>query len=494
MRTDFLIIGSGIAGLSFALKAAKYGRITVLTKKSAAESNTNYAQGGIAAAIGDDDSPDLHLQDTLKVGCGLCDPEAVKILVENGPEVIKQLLSLGVNFDREESGRLKLSREAGHSRNRIVHVGDTTGREIERVLLSHAKRMRKKISVHEGCIAIDLIVRDRCCHGVQALDVASKRIFNVYSKITVLATGGIGQVYQKTSNPTVATGDGIAMAYRAGAEVKNMEFIQFHPTAFLKGREAAFLISETMRGEGGILRSQSGDAFMKSYDKMGDLAPRDVVARAVFAELKKGQVYLEIRHRGERYIKNRFPYIYQRCLRNGVDITQDLIPVTPAAHYLCGGVKTNTYGETNIERLYAFGECACTDVNGANRLASNSLLESIVFSFRAEETIKKHIKERIREITTKTDQRRVLKRYTKAKAIKRRLQELMWTHVGIIRKTTDLDFALKRLKELRAEITAISEKTVSPNIIELENMVTASYLITQAALARKESIGTHYIL
>jgi L-aspartate oxidase len=494
VKTDFLVIGTGIAGLSFALKAAKYGKITVLTKKSASDSNTNYAQGGIAAAIGEDDSPYLHFQDTVKTGCGLCDESAVKILVENGRSVIRELLSLGVMFDRDEDGKLLLSREAGHSRNRIVHVADVTGREIEKVLLSHVKRIRKAIDIHENCLGVDLIVRDGRCYGAQALDVKRRHMFNVYSKFTVLATGGIGQLYQKTSNPTVATGDGIAMAYRAGAAVKDMEFIQFHPTAFSKDGKAAFLLSETIRGEGGILRNKSGEAFMTSYDERGDLAPRDVVSRAVFTELEKGPVYLDIQHRGEAFIKKRFPHIYKRCLRHGVDITRDLIPVTPAAHYICGGIKTNNIGETDIEGLFAFGECACTGVHGANRLASNSLLESIVFSFRAEEKIVPYLEKSLQKVESKPDRRKIVRRSLKAREVKRELQELMWTHVGIVREMQKLEYALKRLNHLESETSKMGEKVVSHSLIELENMTTVARLITQAALNRKESVGTHYIL
>ncbi len=493
MKTDFLVIGSGIAGLSFALKAAKYGRITVLTKKSTPESNTNYAQGGIAAAVGEDDSPLLHFQDTIKVGCGLCDEEVVKILVESGPAVIGELISLGVVFDQDEHGRLLLSREAGHSRNRIVHVGDATGREIEKVLISHVKKNRT-IDILEGCIALDLIVKDRRCYGAQALNVKKEQVFPIFSKLTVMATGGVGQVYQMTSNPKVATGDGIAMAHRAGATVKDIEFIQFHPTAFYKDGKAAFLISETVRGEGGTLRNSSGEAFMTAYDERGDLAPRDVVSRAVFTELKKDPVYLDIRHRGKTFIKRRFPNIYLRCLRHGVDIANDLIPITPAAHYLCGGIKTNTYGETSIERLCAFGECACTGIHGANRLASNSLLESIVFSFRAEEKIPQYLNNRLQEIEVKPDRRRILRNSRKTPVIKRELQELMWTHVGIVRESEKLEYAMKELIQLEAVTGKMTEEVVSPDLIELQNMATVARLIAQASLNRKESIGTHYLL
>lgn len=493
MKTDILVIGSGIAGLCFAFKAMHYGKITVLTKKSAAESNTNYAQGGIAAAIGVDDSPQLHFQDTVRTGCDLCDENAVRILVESGSNVVRELVSLGVKFDQDEIGELSLSREAGHSRNRIVHVGDRTGRTLEKVLVTNVRR-GKSIEIYEDCLTIDLIVNNRSCYGAKVLDVKNQKIFNIYSKVTALATGGIGQVYQRTSNPKVATGDGIAMAYRAGATIKNMEFIQFHPTTFHKNCKVAFLISETLRGEGGILRNEGGAAFMASYDKMGDLAPRDIVSRAVFNEMKNGSVYLDIRHRGEEFIKERFPYLYRRCLRYEVDITKDLIPVIPAAHYICGGIKTNIYGETNVERLLAFGECTYTGVHGANRLASNSLLESIVFSFMAGKRIKKYLEASTHEIAAEPSEIRIIRKSRRDQKIKRELQELMWTHVGIVREVEELEYALKKLDELEAEAYKIAEKELSPDLIELENMIIVSRLITQAALDRRESVGTHYIL
>ncbi len=493
MKTDILIIGSGIAGLCFAFKAMDYGKIIVLTKKSAAESNTNYAQGGIAAAIGEDDSPQLHFQDTVRTGCGLCDENAVKTLVENGPDVVRELVSLGVKIDQDDKGGLSLSREAGHSRNRIVHVGDRTGRAIERALVAKVRR-GKSIEIYEDCLTIDLIVDNRRCYGAKVLDVMTRKIFNIYSKVTVLATGGIGQVYQRTSNPKVATGDGIAMAYRAGATIKDMEFIQFHPTTFHKDCKVAFLISETLRGEGAILRNESGQAFMASYDERGDLTPRDIVSRAVFNEMKKGSVYVDIRHRGEKFIKERFPYLYRRCLHYGVNITKDLIPVTPAAHYLCGGIKTNIYGETDVERLLAFGECACTCVHGANRLASNSLLESIVFSFMAAKRIKNYLDTSVHEVEAKPSRIRIIRGSRKTQKIKRELQKLMWTHVGIVREERGLEYALKNLGELEAETYKIAEEGLSPDLIELKNMITVSRLITQAALDRRESVGTHYIL
>ncbi|MEM2902170.1 MAG: L-aspartate oxidase [Candidatus Bathyarchaeia archaeon] len=494
MKTDFLVIGSGIAGLSFALKASKHGRIMVLTKKSAPESNTNYAQGGIAAAIGEDDSPRLHFQDTVRVGCGLCDEAAVEILVENAPMVIEELQSLGVEFDKDKQGRLLLSREAGHSRNRTVYIGDATGRGIEKALLHQVRRIGKDISLLEGCIAIDLIVEDGRCWGARALDVDGKRVFEIYSKVTVLATGGIGQIYRMTSNPAVATGDGIAMAHRAGASVKDMEFIQFHPTAFYKGGRALFLISETLRGEGGVLRNWRGEAFMKNYHKDGDLAPRDVAARSVYLELKKGPVYLDVRHMGDAFIKKRFPNIYRRCLRQGVDITKDLIPITPAAHYLCGGVKTNTYGETDIKGLFAFGECACTGVHGANRLAGNSLLESIVFSFRAEEKVTDYLEDIPRQTHAPAYPRRIAKRSMKAIPVRRELQSTMWDYVGIVRTREGLEHALEELDRLEAEAAELQRSTISPTLIELGNMIAVSRLTVQAALDRKESVGTHYVL
>ncbi|MCS7300305.1 MAG: L-aspartate oxidase, partial [Fimbriimonadales bacterium] len=385
MEYDFLVLGSGIAGLTFALNAAPHGSVAILTKKQRSESNTNYAQGGIAAAIGADDSWELHLQDTLIAGAGLCDRAAVEVLVKNGPRLIHWLIELGAQFDRTPDGNIALGKEGGHSRNRIIHAADHTGYEIERTLLI-AARKTPHITILEHYQALDLIIENGACAGVQVLDTLTGDLFEIRAKATLLATGGCGQVYLHTSNPLIATGDGIAMAWRAGAVIANMEFIQFHPTTLYHTDAPSFLISEAVRGEGGILRRRDGYRFMPDYDPRAELAPRDIVARAIDAELKKTGdpcVYLDITHLDPEFIKHRFPTIYHTCLQYGVDITKEPIPVVPAAHYTCGGVWTDLNGRTTIPRLYACGEVAYTGVHGANRLASNSLLEALVFAERA---------------------------------------------------------------------------------------------------------------
>ena len=341
------------------------------------ESNTNLAQGGIAAVLASRDSFKSHIRDTLRNGVGLCNEEAVELLVRNGPQAIDWLISQGVEFD-ERGGRPALGLESGHSKRRIVHKGDYTGREIERALVSSVRE--NGIETYENCLALSLSVRNGRCLGAEVLDLKGGRTLSFLSKVTVLATGGVGQIYAQTSNPYIATGDGVAIAYRAGVKVEDMEFVQFHPTTLQRKSEPNFLITEAVRGEGGTLRNSSGEAFMKRYHEAGDLAPRDVVSRAVFEELKKGTVYLDMRNKSGAFIRRRFPTIYAECLRNGIDVTKDMIPVVPAAHFLCGGIKVDLHGESSITGLFAFGECACTGVHGANRLASNSLLESVVFS------------------------------------------------------------------------------------------------------------------
>jgi len=490
LKTDFLVIGSGIAGLNFALKAAQYRRVIIVTKKEIMESNTNLAQGGIAAVTRKDDTFQMHIEDTLKIGCGLSNKKAVEILVENGPKEIRSLISFGVKFDKEK-GRLDLTREAGHSVDRILHSGDTTGREIEQALIKSV-RENKDIEVLENCFAIDAIVKDAKCYGANVLDIKSKEIVSILSRGTILATGGIGYIYQNTTNPEIATGDGIAMAFRGGAKVEDMEFVQFHPTTLNKSGAPHFLISETFRGEGAILVNENGERFLEKYDAMGELAPRDIVSRAIFNELKKGSVYLDMRHKSKRFILNRFPMIYQECLKYGIDITKDLIPVSPAAHYICGGIKTNEYGETNIQNLLAFGECACTEVHGANRLASNSLLESVVFSslgaLKAKKLLKNEIKSpKLREEVKFHDMNR-----QELKNLESELRKAMWDYVGIIRNEENLNLMLGKLRQLEKRINGFNENEINVRFLELKNMATVSKLVTKAAQIRKESRGTHY--
>ncbi len=407
IKTDFLVIGSGIGGLSFALKACEAGEVVVVTKKEDTESNTNYAQGGIASVFAKDDSFDLHVEDTLKAGAGLCNPQVVKKVVQAGPRCIEELIRIGVRFTkrRGKEEELDLGLEGGHSRNRVVHAADLTGKEVENSLL-RAVKAKKNVKILEDHIAIDLITQHHIkdyqrkpgekikCWGAYVLDKEKNQVITCLSKITLLATGGAGRVYLHTTNPSIATGDGIAMAYRAGARVANLEFIQFHPTALYHQKGNSFLISEAVRGEGGILRLSSGETFMEKYDPRRELASRDVVARAIDHELKKSGdrcVYLDITHLDQKFIKLRFPNIYGKCLSVGLDITKDWIPVVPAAHYICGGVVTDMEGKTEIENLYACGEVTCTGMHGANRLASNSLLEAIAFAHFSAESAKNKI-------------------------------------------------------------------------------------------------------
>jgi len=490
LKTDFLVVGSGIAGLNFALKAAEYGQVTVVTKKEIMESNTNLAQGGIAAVTRRDDSVQLHIEDTIKVGAGLSNRQMVKILVEQGPKAIQNLLSFGVTFDREED-ELHLTTEGGHSKARVLHSGDSTGKEIEEKLVKRV-REHKNIQILENCFATDLLVHKGRCVGAEVLAIRKRALLNIFTRATVLATGGIGHVYLNTSNPEIATGDGIAMAFRAGATIEDMEFVQFHPTTLNKAGAPHFLISEALRGEGAILVDKDGNRFMLSRHELGELAPRDIIARTIFNELKKGPVYLDIRHKGKNFVIERFPMIYRECLKYGIDITEEPIPVSPAAHYICGGIKTNEYGETTMPNLLAFGECTCTEVHGANRLASNSLLESVVFSSLGAERAKKYLKNEIEAAPQPRNLEVCDIEQKELDPVKSELRRAMWSYVGIIRNEKNLILMLKKIDLLKNRLAQLSQHGVTSRLIELKNMLDIAQLVTTAAKIRKESRGTHF--
>ncbi|MCL5238503.1 MAG: L-aspartate oxidase [Nitrospirae bacterium] len=499
MITDFLVIGSGVAGLRAAIELAPHGNVIVATKDIPTESSTEYAQGGVAVALSDEDEVGIHFEDTIKAGDGLCREEAVRVLVEEGPRRIYELIEWGAEFDKE-GAKLSFTMEAAHSRRRILHAhGDSTGKEMERVLLNKVKSF-KSVRKLPFCTVLDLIVEDGNCKGAYVLE--DGETFSIYAKATVLATGGAGQVFSRTTNPAVATGDGIAIAYRAGAVLEDMEFVQFHPTALFAPSAPHFLLSEAMRGEGAILRSILREPFMKNYHQAGELAPRDVVSRAIVSEMvrtESNHVYLDLTHLKAEFIKKRFPRIYATCLQYDIDITRDLIPVSPAAHYMIGGVKTNLNGATNIPGLYAAGEAACTGVHGANRLASNSLLEGLVYGFRAGLAASRHSTEPQKGTADaeKEPAQRIVSNSPGFRAfglldldeIRTALRRLMWERVGIIRCGESLGEARERLAEWRPLMGMDFDTRKG---LELKNMLTTAFLITEAALERKGSVGAHY--
>src|SRR5512137_305602 len=506
-HVDFLVLGGGVAGLSFALEAARYGSVLVLTKRNRQEGNTQYAQGGVAVVLGPDDDFPLHVEDTLIAGAGLCHRDAVEVTVREAPERIRWLISLGVEFDREGPDRLHLTREGGHSRRRVAHAKDTTGMEVEKRML--AACAAAGIRIEEDQVAIDLITSERAgvagpnrTLGAYVLDRSRGQIRTLTAAVTVLATGGAGKVYLYTSNPDVATGDGVAMAYRAGCSIANMEFFQFHPTCLFHPDAKSFLISEAVRGEGGILKLKSGEAFMEKYHPSRSLAPRDVVARAIDIELKKSgddYVVLDISHRDRDYLIDRFPTIYNRCLLYGIDMSKDPIPVVPAAHYLCGGVVVNGNGETSIDRLFAAGEVACTGLHGANRLASNSLLECVVFAHRVCERIRERLYEATGEDlpippwqagqATESDESIVIEHNWDE------IRRCMWNYVGIVRSNKRLERAKKRMELISQEIQDYyCSFKITRDLLELRNLSVVANLIVACAMMRKESRGLHYNL
>lgn len=491
---DFLVIGSGVAGLRAAIELAPCGSVLLLTKDIQTESSTEYAQGGIAVALSDEDEVGIHLEDTLKAGDGLCMEDAVKILVGEGPARINELISWGAEFDREGL-KLAFTREAAHSKKRILHAhGDSTGRELQRVLVSKVRSF-PSVKKYRFAFTLDLIVSDGECLGAYVL--LNEKVTRVFAKSTILATGGAGQLFERTTNPEVATGDGMAIAYRAGALLEDMEFVQFHPTSLYVQGAPNFLISEATRGEGAVLRNICREQFMKGYHHMAELAPRDVVSRAIISEMVKtnsANVYLDLTHLETDFVRKRFPMINATCQMYNIDITKDLIPVSPAAHYIMGGIKTDLNGAASIKGLYAAGEVACTGVHGANRLASNSLLEGLVFGARAgraaaESGIKNkpNAEHRVRSMEFKKSA--IQNPKSKIEEIRSSLRKLMWEKTGIIRCAESLSIA-------RAEISRwlpfIDTAALSRPEQELKNMLTVAHLITETALERKESIGAHY--
>lgn len=520
-QTDFLVIGSGIAGLTYAIKVAQHfpdRKVTVITKTHSDETNTKYAQGGIAGVWdAENDSFEKHIEDTLIAGDGLCNPSIVEIVVKEGPERIREIIDYGARFDKDATGEYALGMEGGHSEHRILHHKDVTGKEMERALLDKVSAL-PNVTFMNHCFVLDIITQhhlgflvtksttDITCYGVYVLNLLTNQIEKIISGITLMASGGCGQAYRSTTNPKIATGDGIAMFYRAKGRIENMEFIQFHPTALYEpGVSPSFLITEAVRGDGGILRNKDGEAFMERYDVRKDLAPRDIVARAIDNEMKRTgteHVYLDCRHIDKDKFIHHFPNIYEKCKSIGIDVMQHMIPVAPAAHYSCGGIKTDEWARTSIFHLYAAGECASTGLHGANRLASNSLLEAMVFAHRAYLDTAKIVAEkhdllsndRISNIPDwnargTTDPKEMILITQSQKE----LQSVMSDYVGIVRTDVRLNRAMKRLDLLHEETDQLYQATkVSPQLCELRNLITVGYLIVKGAQFRKESRGLHY--
>ncbi len=510
---DFLVIGSGIAGLSFALKVAKYGTVAIVSKTKLDETNTSYAQGGIAAVTDNPDNYQKHIEDTIIAGDRFSNLEVVKTVVREAPERINELITWGAEFDKNNDGSYDLAREGGHSERRILHHKDSTGYEIQRALIQKISK-EKNISVFEHHFAVEIITqhhlgievrrtnKDITCYGAYILDLKTQNVITFLSRKTLMATGGSGNIYQTTTNPEIATGDGIAMVYRAKGAIENMEFFQFHPTALYNpGEKPAFLISEAVRGFGGILRNSKNHNFMYDYDERGSLAPRDIVARAIDSEMKisgDDHVYLDCTHLPGEELKDKFPTIYEKCLSLGYDMSKDLIPVIPAAHYQCGGIKVDLNGESNITNLYATGEVSSTGLHGANRLASNSLSEAVVFSHRAALHASETLQEGIinpdiplwdaEGITPNEEMILITQNY-------KEMQMIMSHYVGIVRSDLRLDRALRRLEIIYTETEELFKKSVlSQELCELRNLINVGYLVIKMARNRKESLGLHYTI
>lgn len=510
-RTDFLVIGSGIAGLTFAIKASRYGKVSIVTKSVLDDSSTRYAQGGIAAVFSEPDNFEKHIRDTLIAGDGICNEDVVRLVVHEAPARIKDLIDLGVPFDKKKDGTYDLAKEGGHTEYRILHSKDKTGEAIEQTLISKV-RNDPNIEIYENHFAIEILTQHHLgvdlkknspgieCYGAYVFDLANKNVYTFLSKITVMATGGLGNVYQTTTNPEVATGDGVAMVYRAKGVIENMEFIQFHPTSLYDpGKKPSFLITEALRGYGAILKNIAGEKFMNRYDSRGSLAPRDIVSRAIDNELKiwgDEHVWLDCTHLDPEGLKSHFPNVYNHCLQRGIDITKDMIPVVPCVHYSCGGIKVDTDGQSNIDRLYALGEVSSTGLHGANRLASNSLVEAVVFSHRAVMHSYRRLKglgfeEKIPDWDYKGTTH--LEEMVLITQSLREVQAIMSNYVGIVRSDLRLKRALVRLEILYKETENLYKRSlVSKQICELRNLINVGYLIIKMAMNRKESIGLHY--
>lgn len=497
MKTDFLIIGSGIAGLRTAIELSKHGKVLIITKDRSIESSSSYAQGGIAVVTGEDDTSHFHIEDTLKAGCGLCRKQAVKVLVEEGPELVNQIIEWGVRFDKS-NGKYLAGLEGAHSRRRILHFRDSTGEEIVKALRAKAMESNNisKLSKH---FIVDLIIRDGICKGAALLNEHNGEIFTVAAKATIIATGGAGQIFLRTSNPSGATGDGIAAAYRSGAVLEDMEFIQFHPTSFALKGAPSFLITEALRGEGALLRNIKKRRFMPAYHPLAELAPRDEVSRSIIYEMKKTKsdfVLLDATRIKPALLKERFPTAWNACKEYGIDITKDMIPVSPSAHFIIGGIKTDKWGRTNVPGLFAAGEAACTGVHGANRLASNSLLEGLVFGRRTGISASDYAGgiRTNREMRMKDNDLKIpspshnLKSLTAAN-VREEIKKTMWQNVGIIRSESTLKQALKDIINL---LSAFEIKGFTRKDLEAENMLNIAMAITLSALKRKESVGANF--